>query len=324
MMDAPAVHIAIPSSMFQILYRTIQQLNNVGVKHFHEGNPTEACECFRSALLVFQLLLCNIRSIGGEHADPPEVNLYTNLSSGPMTEAYTTDSAHRGNDSPRGQSCGGDNECFPLNTMKNRIALEGRMECPVPMMVPMFLCEEKLVMARCQYERWCVDSNSNNDEGCPFLAMIIIFNLVATTQMAATKKAIRTARDESLNTALQLYRLVYDCINVSMMRQRDEEGVVSSSRQSGVGKRDEELLSVFQQMLLLCVLHNMGLLFKLLERENGARACHEYIFPVWHYIREGLDSEHSGILNHFNVDVLIDGCIYESNVLKNTVTAPCA
>jgi hypothetical protein len=310
-------NVGIPS-MVQLHYRTVQQLNNVGFLHFNEGNPTEACECFRSALLVLQRLNRNLRTSrtsddDSTSGDPLSKSCLT-------TETSTTSNPRSFLGVVRSGGCCG----LPFDAVDKTMTLAASWD-PVPMLGPMCLCEDKLFLAHCQ----SVGYEDDGNEDYSLIAMVLIFNLGATTQASAKDRPNKTGHDHTLNMALQLYRLVYDCIKVAqehevksyqteIARGQDNASAISIQRPH------QQLISAFRQMMLLSVLHNMGLAYKHLDRQIEARQCHEYIFPALHYLREGLDSEHQNLLRLFDVDILIHGTMNELKVLQKKITAPCA
>jgi hypothetical protein len=307
-MTMNATNVGIPS-MVQLQFRTLQQLNNNGVFHFTEGNPTKACECFRSALLTLKRLHRGLR--------PPRTGDHDASVEGTKTKTTPTPTQNAQSfvGGVRSGVCSGP----PHDSVDETITLAASWN-PVPMLVPMRLCEEKLLLAYSQL----VGCKDNSIEDYSLIAMVLIFNLGATTQACARDKSNQT--EQTLNTALQMYQLVFDCINVAQEQEVTSQREISRGEETAsatsMQRPHQQLISAFRQMMLLSVLHNMGLAYEHLNRLIEARQCHDYIFPALHYLREGLGSEHGNLLRQFDVDVLVHGIM--KVVLKKSITAPCA
>lgn len=100
---------------------------------------------------------------------------------------------------------------FPANAVGDATTKEVAWGDPAPILEPMILSEDKIFLTDCIYM------------GRQELIMVLIFNLGAATQATAMCKSGHR-RDKSLNAALVLYQLMYNCIIIAQDQEEEQWG----------------------------------------------------------------------------------------------------
>jgi hypothetical protein len=350
-------------SQFQC--NTILRLNRLGIMHFQRCHLDEASECFRSALLVLKRLR------NESHAETFPVELkdsaadYEGIGHRSPSNLIVIHPEHASKDAlsqPPGIASSSSEivdigQARPAKEDANKF--EGRKDfglvwtdesCilePIELKkghFPAFVESLRHEMDGPHHLQGMFDDREKESFSL-LVMMILIFNLgvvMHTKAVSVTDEVSRESRFQIFNCALRLYRCVYECL-LAAQEQLDDYN------EQHEDTKDDEMLNAdrfketqtffirFHHMMLLCMLHNMGLVMKQIStRGNETSDVYNYLFQAIQQFRaeEEQNMNHSTFCRRgqfldllpsiFDLDLITGGVVRGLNILSNVITAPSA
>jgi hypothetical protein len=350
-------------SQFQC--NTIIQLNTLGIAHVRQSHLNEANDCFRSALLVFKRLKTENYSdavpveLKDSSVECEERGDRSPLTSYGRTSEMTFKDASFLPPRPTATSSNAvevkNDLGYGLMTDESSCILQP-IELKIGHFTPFVEVLSPEKYGTCHFEGMLEDFHNKQKERFSMLVMmILIFNLGVVMQTKANVAADeRTSgnRLHILNCALRLYRCVYDSLLTASQQPFDDgnEGYednrvegwmlpdVSTGSMSDNSNEVHVFFARFHHMMLLCMLHNMGLVLKQMgTRSKETSEVYQFLVHSVHQFRAeedqmNINNSTSGVPTRF-LDLLpstfdfdlIAGCMVTGlNILSNAITAPSA